>query len=105
MAHALVAFLAVALLASPLTGGAAGPAIETRGLRESPGVSDTHITTAVKTRFSQDTDLKNVKVRTDAGVVTLTGKVPTVVASAKASEMARDITGVRAVRNELGYTR
>jgi osmotically-inducible protein OsmY len=43
--------------------------------------------------------LKKAEVRTDAGVVTLTGEVPTIGASAKASEMARGIAGVRSVKN------
>lgn len=42
-------------------------------------------------------------VRTDAGVVTLTGQVPTISASAKASEMARGVPGVRSVKNELTF--
>jgi osmotically-inducible protein OsmY len=46
-----------------------------------------------------------VDVRTDAGVVSLTGQVPTVGASAKASEMARGVPGVRSVKNELTFTK
>jgi len=34
-------------------------------------------------------------------VVTLTGEVPSIVASAKASEMARNVPGVKSVKNEL----
>jgi osmotically-inducible protein OsmY len=33
--------------------------------------------------------------------VTLTGEVPSITASARASEMARGVSGVRAVKNEL----
>ena len=40
-------------------------------------------------------------MRTDAGVVTLSGSVPSINASAKASEMARAVPGVKAVKNEL----
>lgn len=49
--------------------------------------------------------LKKLDVRTDAGVVTLTGEVPTIGSSAKASEMARGVPGVRSVKNELTFTR
>jgi osmotically-inducible protein OsmY len=38
-------------------------------------------------------------------VVTLTGEVPTITASARASEMARGVPGVKSVRNELAFNR
>jgi osmotically-inducible protein OsmY len=44
-------------------------------------------------------------VRTDAVVVTLTGQVPTIGASAKASEMARGVPGVKSVKNELAFAK
>ena len=53
--------------------------------------------------MSRDAQLKKVDVRTDAGVVTLTGEVPTMTASAKASEMARGVPGVKSVKNELAF--
>jgi hyperosmotically inducible protein len=40
---------------------------------------------------------------TDNGVVTLQGKVPSIMDSARASEMAREVGGVRAVRNDVTY--
>src|SRR4030095_7999841 len=55
--------------------------------RKAVNASDSDMAKAVGTRLSKDTQLKKVDVRTDAGVVTLTGQVPTVGASAKASEM------------------
>ena len=51
---------------------------------------DEDIAKAVETRLSRDAQLKKVDVRTDAGVVTLTGEVPSIMAAAKASEMARN---------------
>src|SRR6266566_527227 len=66
---------------------------------------DGDIAKAVGTRLSKDTQLKKVDVRTDAGVVTLTGQVPTIGASAKASEMARGVSGVKSVKNELTFTK
>jgi hyperosmotically inducible protein len=62
---------------------------------------DGDIDKAVKARLSKDAQVKGVDVRTDAGVVTLTGEVPNIVASAKASEMARNVPGVKSVKNEL----
>jgi hypothetical protein len=57
----------------------------------------------VKDRLSKDPDLKNadINVRTDAKVVTLTGKVPDIMLSASASEIARAVPGVDSVRNDL----
>lgn len=73
--------------------------------RKAVDASDSDIAKAVVTRLSKDTQLKKVDVRTDAGVVTLTGQVPTIGASAKASEMARGVPGVKSVKNELTFTR
>ena len=73
--------------------------------RKAVDANDSDIAKAVVTRLSKDTQLKKVDVRTDAGVVTLTGQVPTIGASAKASEMARGVPGVKSVKNELTFTR
>ena len=62
---------------------------------------DDDITKQVKNRLAKDGRLKSVDVRTDAGVVTLQGKVDSVTDSARASGMARQIPGVRSVKNEL----
>jgi len=65
--------------------------------------NDADITKAVETRLKNDAQLKKVDVRADAGVVTLTGEVPSINASAKASEMARGVPGVKSVKNELTF--
>ena len=65
--------------------------------------NDTQITKGVENKLHKDAQLKKVDVRTDAGVVVLSGKVATIMASAKASEMARGVPGVKAVKNELTY--
>ncbi len=73
-------------------------------------VSDSWITSKTKIalfadervkRLSTDMQLKKVDVRADGGVVTLTGEVTSITASAKASEMARNVAGVKLVKNEL----
>jgi hyperosmotically inducible protein len=69
--------------------------------RKAVDASDGDIAKAVVTRLSKDAQLKKVDVRSDAGVVTLTGQVPNIVASAKASEIARGVPGVKAVKNQL----
>jgi hyperosmotically inducible protein len=65
--------------------------------------SDKEITRQVEGRLSKDMQLKKVDVRTDGGKVILTGTVPSIGASARASELARDVAGARAVKNELTY--
>jgi hyperosmotically inducible periplasmic protein len=71
------------------------------GTRKMVDAKDEDIDRAVKARLSRDAQVKSVDVRTDAGVVTLTGEVPSIVAAAKASEMARSVAGVKSVKNEL----
>jgi hyperosmotically inducible protein len=63
--------------------------------------NDKDIAKAVESRISKDAQLKQVDVRTDGGVVTLTGEVPSIMAAARASEMARNVPGVKSVKNEL----
>jgi hyperosmotically inducible protein len=69
--------------------------------RDMVEAKDADIKKAVQTRLAKDTKLKSVDVRADAGVVVLTGKVDNITAAAKASEMARDIPGVKYVKNEI----
>ena len=73
------------------------------GDRKTTDVSDKEISRQIGARFSNTTQLTKIDVRTDAGVVTLTGAAPSIGASARASELARGVPGVRAVKNELTY--
>jgi hyperosmotically inducible protein len=75
------------------------------GARKAVDAKDSDIAKSVETRLKGEGDLKKIDVRADAGVVTLTGEVPTITASAKASEMARGVNGVRSVKNQLTFTR
>lgn len=60
------------------------------------------LATAVETRLSRDSDLKKVAVQSNGGgVVTLTGEVPSITVAARASETARGVPGVTAVKNDL----
>jgi hyperosmotically inducible protein len=69
--------------------------------RKAVDATDKDIDKVVESRLAQDAQLKKVDVRTDGGVVTLTGEVPSITAAAKASEMARKVHGVKSVKNEL----
>ena len=77
----------------------------TPAARQAVAANDKDIAKAVETRLAKDSLLKKVDVRTDAGVVTLTGQVATIGASAKASEMARGVPGVKSVKNELAFAK
>ncbi|HEV8441041.1 MAG TPA: BON domain-containing protein [Methylomirabilota bacterium] len=73
--------------------------------RKAVDATDKEITRHVQDRLSKDARLKGAKidVRTDSGVVILTGEVPNISASARASELAREVRGVRSVKNDLAY--
>jgi hyperosmotically inducible protein len=64
---------------------------------------DEEITKQVKQRFGADPKLKSLDVRADNGVVTISGQLPSIADSARASQMAREVPGVRAVRNDTTY--
>ena len=69
--------------------------------RKTVQANDKQITKSVETNFGKDPQLKKIDVRTDAGVVVLSGEVPNISVSAKASEMAHRVEGVKSVKNEL----
>lgn len=73
--------------------------------RKTVDADDKQITKNVEERFKQDSELKNARIdaKVNAGVVTLTGEVKSIDTSARASEVARNIPGVRFVRNDLTY--
>ena len=64
---------------------------------------DDQLVTDVKQAIKKDASLKkaDIDVRAEKGIVTLTGKAPSLATSVRASETARRVPGVRAVRNEL----
>ena len=63
-------------------------------------VKDDIITTRVKARL-KGMKGSNIVVQTNAGVVSLTGDIDTVMNSAKASWKAWTVKGVKSVRNDL----
>jgi hyperosmotically inducible protein len=90
-------FLAASLIA---LGGCA----VTRG-QEGPGsyVDDAAITTSVKTRFvgNRDVDASSIKVETLKGEVVLSGFAKNGTERATAENIARNVSGVRSVRNDI----
>jgi hyperosmotically inducible periplasmic protein len=71
--------------------------------RKVVNAQDKDLKNAVEKRIKQDASLKaaDIDVEVDKGVVTLTGDVRDVRARVRASEVARAVPGVRAVKNEL----
>jgi hyperosmotically inducible protein len=93
--------VAAALLACLLTVG--GCAV-TRG-QESVGayMDDTGITTQIKARFveNKEVDASSISVETLNGVVMLSGFAKNQAERSNAEVLARKISGVRSVRNEI----
>ena len=73
--------------------------------RKAVDADDNQISKSIENRFKQDPQLKHAKIdaKVNAGVVTLTGEVKSIDTSARASELARGIPGVRSVKNDLTY--
>jgi len=57
----------------------------------------------VQNKLKSDPQLKTAKAEVNNGVVSLTGEVKSIDASARASEVARSVAGVRSVKNDLTY--
>lgn len=64
---------------------------------------DTSITTKVKASFAKDTDVSamRIHVKTKHGVVRLTGKAKSAEESSKAEDIAKNIEGVKSVKNDI----
>ena len=71
--------------------------------RSEVAADDKVVAKKVQSKFKADPQLKNVKVEVNQGVVSLSGEVKSIDASAKASEVARSVAGVRSVKNDLTY--
>ena len=71
--------------------------------RDAVEEKDEALTARVKDTFVKDTLLKHaeIDVQTHAGVVSLTGEVRDITTSAQASWTARQVPGVKSVKNDL----
>lgn len=67
------------------------------------GPKDAVITTNVEAKFAEDQQggLSGIIVTTEEGIVTLTGTVHKAERKARAAELARQVKGVRRVKNDL----
>jgi hypothetical protein len=98
----LITALSALLLVSVLVSGCQSAKGKTVG----QNVDDTKITTEVKAKLVADRmkNLTSVHVNTEQGVVSLTGNVETNAQKADAERIARDVTGVQRVVNNLAVT-
>jgi osmotically-inducible protein OsmY len=104
LAGALVLISLVACTAAVIGGGAPG-GYEARsgGSSAGPDRKDATITSSINTRYVRD-DLINamdVRVSTDRGIVTLSGRVPSQTTARRAVELAYSVGGVTRVVNRL----
>lgn len=93
--HLILLGLALAILSACAPSGA------NRGTGEY--IDDTAITARVKTAFATDPEVKatNVQVETFRGTVQLSGFVESPESAARAAQLARDVPGVKEVRNSM----
>jgi len=91
------------VLVAALLGPACAHAVDTTTDGAGQYVDDATITAKVKASFTQDKLVKgrDISVRTDSGVVDLTGKVNSKAESDRATELATNVKAVKAVHNNL----
>jgi len=66
-------------------------------------ISDTALTTKIKTALDTDSDIHHTRIHvtTRGGVVILRGRVPSSAMKDRAEKIARDTDGVKGVKNQL----
>jgi hyperosmotically inducible protein len=92
-------WILVGALLAPVSGHAADTSTDTTGQY----LDDATITSKVKAAFAEDKWVKgrDISVRTDHGVVDLTGNVQSKDESDRATELATKVKSVKAVHNNL----
>lgn len=96
-----VVCMAFAIAASAQTAGASAPAASSESVGQH--VDDTAITTKVKTELLGAKNVKSahIHVKTQNGVVWLTGTVPSTADREHAKEVVEGVSGVTSVKNNL----
>jgi hyperosmotically inducible periplasmic protein len=89
--------------AAEQAGSYAGTAAKDAYLGTKTAIEDTTLTAKVKKALYKDDSLEHadIHVETVAGVVTLTGAVPTIALAQHAQELAQQTSGVKSVNNQL----
>ena len=107
LALALTAALALALAAcstdkNRTSSSSGGTSSSTSGIKET--THDATLTTKVKSALAADVGLKTltgINVDSDGSTVTLKGSVDTAANKSRAEQVARGVSGVGSVKNEL----
>jgi hyperosmotically inducible protein len=97
----LAALLAATLLGAAVAGCSSNQAMPAQ--KAGSFVDDSYLTTAVKTKLTANEGLKafDIKVITDAQVVTLSGTVPTSALRDQAVTVAKSVDGVKDVVDHI----
>ena len=97
----LVTLLAAALLGSVVAGCSSNEPMPAQ--KAGSFVDDSYLTTAVKTKLTANEGLKafDIKVITEAQVVTLSGTVPTAALRDQAVTVAKSVSGVKDVVDNI----
>lgn len=105
MKHKISLSTLLLLAALPLGAIANDPATGNPPAKESAGeyIDDTAITAKVKAAFVKDKEVKatEVKVETFKGTVQLSGFASSSAAIERATQLANNVPGVKAVRNDI----
>lgn len=88
---------------SPSSDIVPGTAPTPSGKTVGKAIDDATITTRIKARFVRDSSVKarDIKVETSQGVVQLSGFVNNETEKTRAADIAREVPGVREVRNDV----
>ena len=103
LAGALVLLSVCACTAAVIGGAPGGYESPAGGTSAASARNDATITSSINTRYVRD-DLINamdVRVSTNRGIVTLSGKVPNQTAARRAVDLAHSVSGVTRVVNRL----
>jgi|GEM_PF-2213558 len=97
----VVTLLAAALLGSVVAGCSSNEPMPAQ--KAGSFVDDSYLTTAVKTKLTANEGLKafDIKVITEAQVVTLSGTVPTTALRDQAVTVAKSVSGVKDVVDDI----
>lgn len=97
------ALLVASLLALGAAAGLGGCAVTDRQSSVGNYVDDTAITSKVKAKFAEDQAVSAMRlsVETLKGTVQLSGFATSEAEKARAAQIARNVDGVRAVRNDI----
>jgi osmotically-inducible protein OsmY len=97
----LVTLLAAALLGSAVAGCSSNQPMPAQ--KAGSFVDDSYLTSAVKSKMAVDEGLKSfdIKVITNAQVVTLSGTLPTSALRDQAQTVAQSVDGVKSVVNDI----